>query len=560
MTHAEDSPPKQWYPVTLSYWANAILLFVELGFIATIIALDRISFTQNGIVDVPEKHMSGLIGSYVNKNYSLLWTSLPSFLFSLYALIWAAVVSESAGRQPYIELQRGAGARKTVMLDYNALPAWKNWYVALRNKHGHIAAGLILAFSMSTIFSSLAAHLLVARPARFSRSALVTLTTQFDTSAIDSKTNLQPFIDIATAVQAYNSSPPTWMTDTYAFERFSASVNIDSGNLTANTSAYSALLQCKTIDPGYYQASLSGSNPQTLHVNFTDGGCLVKQDFSLSANTPIYAKAWYNFCSDGNINRFGMFAGTYSGTAENHLRDFSVTCCVPTYWQTDGSLTMGYDKSSGVSSMVSFVGQNQTQIFPGLEILFEQALRGYTIFNPAAATNADAVGYSIYSAAQQQQQYGQTSPNASAVLQSTQKVYATVFAALTNTVLLQPRTPASSTTATLSTAANRLFISGTVAWVMVGAMIVVVICHINLVVYAKRHDTMLDEDPVGLLGAAKVLRRSDLFEVIDHFEEIHPEISRMQKYMKKHYRLGRGDRCWWDETDRRITAEGMMET
>lgn len=208
--------------------------------------------------------------------------------------------------------------------------------------------------------------------------------------------------------------------------------------------------------------------------------------------------------------------------------------------------------------MVSFVGQNETQIFPGLEILFEQALRGYTIFNPAAATNADAVGYSIYSAAQQQ--YGQTSPNASAVLQSTQKVYATVFAALTNTVLLQPRTPASSSSATLSTAANRLFISGTVAWVMVGAMIVVVICHINLVVYAKRHDTMLDEDPVGLLGAAKVLRRSDLFEIIDHFEEMHPQMSKMQKYMKKHYRLGRGDRCWWDETDRRITAEGMMET
>lgn len=559
INNSNASRAREWRPLTLSYWLNTILFVVEVGFLVTIIVLDRISSTKNGIVDVPDITSTGYVGAYVGKNYSLLWTSLPSFLFSIYALVWAAVVSDSANRQPYIELKKGAGALRTIMLDYQTLPGWKNWYVALRNRHGHLAAGFVLAFSLSTLFQSLAAHLLVGRPTSVLSQVAINFTSEFNTSALDVKTNLQPFIDISTAVQAYNSVPPTWMTDTYAFERFSVPGGFEGGNVTVNTSAYSAVLQCSSIGPAEYtltEAASESNGDQIVQVDFNDRGCPVSQRFLLAAQTPIYAKAWYDFCSNSDVRRFGMFAGQYSASEANHLSDFSVTSCVPTYWQTNGSLTMTSTGDGSEMAIVSFVGTSQTQIDPGIQITFESVLHQYTFFNPAGATNADSVGFSIYSAAQGLS--GQVSPNASSVLNSTQNFYATAYAALANNILLQTSSSPRVDTGDLIKTANRLFIANEIAWVMVAAMVVVLICHLNLIIYAKRHDTMLDEEPVGLLGAAKLLRRSDVLQVVDDFEEMHSDVPEMQKYMKEHYRLGRGDNCWWDEDERRIRVVGML--
>ncbi|KAJ9607495.1 hypothetical protein H2200_007573 [Cladophialophora chaetospira] len=564
----EERQPKEWRPSSLSWGLNIPMFVIEIGFIAAVIALDRVSATKNGVIDVPEHTRAGELGKLVHNYYSLLWTSLPNFLFNLYGMAWAAVVTASATRQPYVELRRGAGALKTIMLDYGAIPAYKNWSVAFRNGHAHIAVGLLLALLVSNVLSSLTAHLLVAQSAQFSTMIPVTLTTEFNPSLLTSTTNLQPFIDVATAIQVYNTSPPAWTTDTYAFERFAISNGQGVlGNVTAPVSAYSALLQCETIDASAYGYTLGelvgGTEP--LSVKFVDRGCEVSQQLSISPTTPIYATAWYAMCDNSRTNRFGMFAGQYSASSPTNLKDFSVTSCIPTYWQTNGSLTMAYANSDNSSKSIeatylSFTGTAQAQIDPELQILFENGLRDYTIFNPSSATFADAVGFTIYTAAQQKS--AQSSPGASTVLESTQAIYATVFAAMASTVLMQPPTQARTESGTLSTQRDRLFVSSTIAYIFVAAMAVVLACHIVLFVYSRTHQTFIDEEPVGLLGAAKLLRQSELFEIVDEFEERHTrdgEIGRMQKYMRKHFRLGHGDHCWWDEQERRIKVQGLTE-
>ena len=548
---------KEWLSWTLSPWYNVIMLLMEICFIATIVVLDRLSANNNGVCGVPRHSGSGLLGSYVKKYYSLLWTSLPSFIFQLFSLGWATIVSSTADRQPYVELERGSGALRTVMLDYGTIPGWKSWWIALvRNKHRHIGSGLLLALLVSLALVPLSAHLLVAQSTLTGSVVPITFTSDFSVDAINSKTNLQPFIDISTAVQAYNSSPPTWMTGQYAFGHFHVPHDSGSGNITVNTSGYSAVLQCQTVDPTEYQAQLTGADPATLTVTFTDRGCNVEQEFAVSSNTPTYTMAWYSFCRETRYNRFGMFAGQYSAIADNHLADFSVTSCIPTYWQTNGSLTMEIG-TAPQPVYVSFDGKSETEMFPGLEIVFENALRDYVIFNPGAGTNANAVGFSIYSTAVQQ--YGQTPPNSTSILSSTENVYATIYAALANNILLQrattPRDDFGSHTHTVS----RLFISRSVAYIIIGVLVVVFICHMILFCYAYLHHTMLDEEPVGVLGAAKLLRRSDLFELIDNFEERHTEIGKMQEYMKKHYRLGDGDACSWDKTERKVRVERFEE-
>jgi hypothetical protein len=552
---------------------------VEVAFIAAVLALDRVSAAKNGVVDVPQHVGSGRLGRYASEYYSLLWTSLPSFLFNLYGLVWAMVVADSATRQPYVELMRrgpdtrGATPFRSIMLDYNAIPAWKSWVVALRNKQAHLGVGMLLALLVSNVLSSLAAHLLVQQQAQFSTTSPITSTSSgFDPSLLDSKTNLQPFIDVATAVQAYNTSPPAWTTETYAFGRFALTDKgvADSANVTANTSAYSARLECETIRPADYRSKLGELVDDTrgLTVDFTDRGCAVSQFLSLSPNTPTYAATWYARCPDSDVNRFGIFAGRYSASSATGLADLSVTSCVPTYWQTNGSLTMSYaatngdTSSSAAYSYLDFDGHSRTQIDPGLQVVFEDALRDYTIFNPAAAAMTDAVGYAVYSAAQRRRTPQTGFPGAAAIRQSTQAVYATVFAAMTSSVLLpESGSKTSSDSGIVTTTKNRLFVASTIAYIFAASMAVVVACHVVLFWYGQRHHTPLDEEPVGLLGAAKFLRRSDLAAIVDDFEERHTrdgQLAHMQAYMRRHFPLRRSA-CWWDERERRIRVVGLTE-
>ncbi|KAK5456824.1 hypothetical protein LTS15_004604 [Exophiala xenobiotica] len=567
-----DRERQEWLPLCLSWRLNIPLFLIELAFIVAVITLEGVSASNDGIADIPGHVLSGRLGKFASEYYGLLWTSLPSFLFNLYGLVWAMVVTASATRQPYVELQRpdGACALKTIMLDYTSIPAWKSWWVAMHNKHIHLAVGMLLALLVSNVLSALASHLLVAQTARFRIRIPVTFTSAaFDPSLLTAKTNLQPFIDIATAVQVYKTSPAAWTTDTYAFRRFTLlNTPHPIGNVTADTSAYSALLECDTIDAADYDFKLDelADDTQTLTLNFIDRGCAVSQYLSLSPNTPVYAATWYTMCSNSDINRFGMFAGHYSTSSATRLNNFSVTSCIPTYWQTNGSLMMSYsgNRSSAVPTFLGFNGQSQEQIYPGLEVIFESVLRDYTIFNPAGATNADAVGYAIYSAAQQR--FSQSSPDSAAIRQTTPAVYATVFAAMTSTVLL-PESTVSTTSSSggsgaLAVFKDRLFVDSTIAYIFVGAMAIVLVCHVVLFIYAKRSHTPLDEEPIGLLGAAKLLRRSDIFEIIDNFEERHTEdrqLAHMQKYMRKHFRLGQGDRCQWVEGERRVKVLGMTE-
>jgi hypothetical protein len=210
-----------WQPWTLSYWLNIIIVSVEIGFAVTIVVIDRLSAVRNGLVQVDSDTSPFLLQPLFNNYHSLLWTSLPTFIFSLYSLVWTAIITDNTNRQPYIELMRGNNAERSVMLDYAATALWKSWYVALKYGHFHLSAGLVLGFVNSVVVGPLAAHLLVQRSALSATSITLPSTTSLNLSAIDSKTNLQPFIDIATSVQTYNSSPPAWMTDSLAFERFS---------------------------------------------------------------------------------------------------------------------------------------------------------------------------------------------------------------------------------------------------------------------------------------------------------------------------------------------------
>lgn len=567
-------PPSkhEWRSWSLSWWFNVAVLLTEIGFITAVLVLDRLSARNSGIVKVPIIESSSITSIFhltsIRQYYGLLWTSLPSLIFTLYSLAWATVVAASYERQPFIELERGGTARRTIMLDYRAYPGLYRWVLAFMHYHVHLGCAMLLSLVVAVAVAPLSAHLLVAATSTRQSNVSLSFATQYNDSLATSSTNLQPFIDIATAVYSYGSTPPAWMTTEYAFAPFSVSSSSSdsSANLSATTDAYSADLDCRALDSSSYTASYDaqrsdlGNDAGTLTIDFSDRSCSVQLLLTLSSNTPTYARSWFSTCKDQTINRLGMLAGTYSSSSRSKLTDFSVISCIPSYRHTTGPLTVSLNGASPLTpTYISFTERTSTAMQPAFHEIFEFGLPEYTIFNPAASTNADALGFSILSAALAAAGKDAKAAMATDAMQNaTQRVFSTVYAALVTSDLLAPAEKATSGSGVLVESVNRLFVASSIAYTIVAVLTLVLANHVWLWIYAVRNRSVLSEEPVGLLGNAVLLERSDVGEVVRRVRATCGEEEEVRKGLKKRF-VVKGGKCFWDEQQGRIIMEGLAE-
>jgi hypothetical protein len=544
-----------------------------MGFIVAIVVLDQLSVRNDGIVTLPTVEVSLSILTLsaifnIRQYYGLLWTSLPSFFVALYSLTWAAVVSASYERQPFIELIRGGDPRRTIMLDYNTYPVFYNWYLAFMRRHIHIGCAMLLNTVVSVAVVPLSSHLLVAAASTHGSSITLSSTSQYNDSLNIGTTNLQPFIDIATAVHAYRSLPPPWMTVEYAFASFSPSTSSfsspSSANLSATTDAYSAHLDCQALDVGSYTVSYNdegieqGIDYGTATLQFYDRSCAIQQSLALSSNTAIYAKSWYATCSGQTSNRFGMLTGTYASSSSSKLADISVISCIPSYWHSTGLLTVSVTGASPTTSnYVAFFEHNRTAMHNTVTETFESTLPLYFFTNAAATTDANAVGSSILSAATTtagKDAKAAMEPNA--ILEATKRVFMTIYAALAASDLLMPTDSVTDGSGMLTEPVTRLFVARPIAYVIVAILVMVLASHVALWVYAERHESVLSEEPVGLLGNAVLLEGSDVDKLLKKVKEKCGEDVRVSEALEKNFNV-KGIQCVWDKAERKIKVEGL---
>ncbi|RMZ87093.1 hypothetical protein DV736_g5686, partial [Chaetothyriales sp. CBS 134916] len=569
---------KPWISWKLSWWFALLLAVVDVALIAALIVLDRISHRNQGIIDVPQFANPSLLFRITNvqQYYGMLWTTLPSLIFTIFALFWAAVVGSVADRQPFVELHRGSTARRTILLDYRTYPSVYSWAVAFRNLHPHVALAMLLSLVVSVAFGPLSAHLLVTQSAYPSHPLTLTNLTYLDFNAIGSTTNLQSFIDVATAVHAYDSAPAPWMTNEYAFNRFTLPSSSGTVNISAPTIAYSGLLDCQTIPQSQYKASVSNANGGLdLKLTFTDRDCSITETMPVSSTEKVYAKTYfkstcaYHTEASTPINRFILLSGLYSSASPILLSPFSITSCIPTYWSTTGLLTLSHTQSASSSDpgFVSFTNTTSTQLYPDLSVVFEEVLTQYSVFDASASTYTDAIGFGVYSTALAAT--NQSSPtqamSSDIILSSLENMWATIYASLARSVLIQPVSslpPSTSSShnnytnipATMTHEETRLFVARPIAYTLIAILILVLMCDVFLFYYTCTHHTpMLTAEPVGLLGNAVLLRDShDLFDMVDNVEALR-ETGETRKgvveYVKDRYGGGKGESCRWVDGD-----------
>ena len=196
---------------------------------------------------------------------------------------------------------------------------------------------------------------------------------------------------------------------------------------------------------------------------------------------------------------------------------------------------------------------------PAFSDSFESVLHEYTIFNAAAATNADALGFSILSAANTAADKDAKAAMApDAIQNATERVFTTLYAALATSELLAPAESATGGSGVLVEPVNRLFVARPIAYTIVVVLVLVLVSHVTLWMYTVRHRSVLGEEPVGLLGNAVLLERSDVSAVVRRVRARCGEEGEVREGLKKGFDV-KGAKCFWDEHEGRIRVEGLAE-
>lgn len=553
-----------WRSWKLKWWCTGIILLWEIGVLVTIITLTVLSRQNNGWRHVPDTPLYTLAGHAINRQ--LLWTSLPTLVMVLLGLSYAMIVSSAADLQPYVELvdnkKQRRDARVTIMLDYATYPPLYNWIVAFRNRHPHLGCAMLVHFLCSFSLTPLTSSLF--RPALTVNSTNVTTASVKEAKflSLGTNTNLQPAIDLAGAIHTYSASSPLWMTPEYSFDPFVAFDNGGTGNVTAITSAYYVKPQCEIIDPTITGGVGENANIGSVSIQFEDRHCNVSGSglqWGIDTSRQAYSYTWWQECSGSEdaLDRVGVFAAIYSTSSPHNLANITVISCYPQYMMNvAANLTIASEDttpSAFVSVQIDSATARRIRL-PNFRDL-HSTLPAYKQIGFSSTLNSDTFGNAVNAYAQTLSPGSEFQPEI--YLPAMEKMYTTLFAGLTHLQLTRAREAQLNSYGTLTTATTKLYVLFPVAVTLAILLVFMITSTIVLIVYVELARNILTEEPIGLLGKAFLLLRSEVLEIATVLQDRHAP-DQLFDQVKQNYTVS-DSTCWYEGDSRDGTSRIMVE-
>ncbi|KAK3905579.1 hypothetical protein C8A05DRAFT_30581 [Staphylotrichum tortipilum] len=542
-TDPSQNGPKEWISVPLQPWSIGLFISIAISLIIAIIVLLVISLRNHGFATVGH----ALAAYSATWRLSLLWTAFPSLVFTLLGLHWAAIASAASDRQPFVALNRPDGglAKETVLLDYRATISFLRWYEAFRNKHWVVGLAelVVLVFS---VLSPLAASLFVATSASFNQQTPVVFNGTFNQAAMNSSMDLRALLDTVTATLIYGATDHPWTDHEHAFRPFYTQFQLageppprNATSLTAPTVAHAGYLNCTVLEQGSdYEITIKSENSSTqpptepsvrssaqFVMTGNDRGCSIQQEFTVSDLQVVYFVTSSQIsCSVAALfSRLVFTYGHWSATDPTLLANTSVVSCAVGYRKTTGDLSVTVPSSR--ESNREILGFNPTEepqdsrddAF-GFWRLFEWKLFQSSTFSVDTTWATTDFGTIIlYRALQRQGIRARSNATVLAgnvLAQSISDVFTSVYLTGMATVGLVPTAGDSpeTATATIVTQLTRLFVVPWVAGTVVGILAFIMAIAISVLAHARRHKTLLYEEPAGLFANAGLLEDSELIE------------------------------------------------
>ncbi|KAH9224912.1 hypothetical protein DL95DRAFT_400209 [Leptodontidium sp. 2 PMI_412] len=510
--------PEGFIPWKLRWWATFLVTIVNVVFITTIVVLLAISKSNSGFATISSSSVLQLSFLGVNlgkldKNsaYSLLWTSFPTLIITVYVLCWSAIISDFQDRQPFIELAKpdGATGKMSVLLDYrqHALPT--RWFRAWRNKHRVLGVAILLTFVNKLALIALASHLLAVESTPSTRPADMLLTTTFNETGVDSRTNLASALNLVLATRNLDARFPPWTLDRYAFPQFNSATASKLGTqLAVNLTAYSADLDCITL-PDYSSSNTSDETSMTVIFSGTDRGCAYRQTVVVdNAAATEYITASAETANCGGSSRLLLIHGYFDANAANRLSDLKVISCIPSYWKTQGSLSISAAEPPQPPAIVGFKPDGVSTSFQwSSSDLFETGVQLVVALDPTAAISGNTFGLLALNHARKFDP--NLRPTSADLINATTEIFQSTFAFTAKSFLLQSTTTPVTVKGASLTQVSRLTVVTWVAGLMLGILFLITMWTIIVGIQSHRAISILKEEPQGLLGLALLLPPPD---------------------------------------------------
>ncbi|ETI26233.1 hypothetical protein G647_03010 [Cladophialophora carrionii CBS 160.54] len=525
---------KRWRSITLRLWCVPLLLLAEVALIIGIGTLFALSRQRTGFVEVGFGERSLDISSFpgaLRWGQGLLWTTLPVLIIGLYKLFRDAVVAALVVETPYIELARTSRdrpvkARKSVYLDYRSYFAIVACGKAWKNKHYFLSICLVLSFVEALGLVPLTARLFAAREELLPKEATINVLSAFDTSAPLGNADYGALMDAVSASWINESPLPRGTDGDFAFSRITPTQPGTNFTISAPTNASRLTMDCTEVPMSSSNLNVVDETDSFVTVSFstTDRGCDIEGSIPASTDGDDFLEAILTSkCPDAAGNsRIGFFYGAVSTTGD--LSNSILVSCIPTYWSAPGTLTVVTTNSAFSGRVVETPKFNASSYnvqdlgIPAQQ--FEQGVMTVQTFNPAtsSAGNTNAPLRLAELIVRRIEALGQ-SYSAESLINATNRIYPAIYTMLALTYFYPELSQPVAITGTLAVPQNRLHVVPPVAIAMLVILAILLASTGYLIFYLHYHPSILAEEPVGLLGAASLLRQSNIADIIEKYHQ-----------------------------------------
>ncbi|CZR57693.1 uncharacterized protein PAC_07582 [Phialocephala subalpina] len=541
---------EEWKSWKIKYPFLSFLLVITISIIVTIITLDIVSRRNNGFA--PLTSAPGFLArdraiERAIWAQGVLYTSLPAFIMTLYRTMWESTVAAFADRQPYVDLKkaRGRPAKATIMLDYKTKPVLWVYMLAFQNKHYLLGFCLLASVLLGLLVVPLVAFLFTTDSFASNTILSVSTLTIFDPNVVyPDLPDLRLSLNSAAAMRLQDARGPPWTDGEFAFPKLLTSTSTGDGNATIEATAYSSDIDCKYMpESDYTKMVVPPGTPglpraTTIQITANDRGCEIVGEISVTTipefpdspevpgvpalNPPQNnLKVWSTLtCSvDSGWARLSMLTARHVNSSTG-ITNFSLISCIPSYRMTPGTLVATTSVSSELS-LKTFTPHlsNMTTFRPALlSRFFELNIPEFNCFDQLRNVDADEFMRNVYSIAAKRLPDSPLLPEA--IIDAASVLWSTTFAVLASTELFKPSNHLINGTGIHSVEVSRLIVVSPIAYIILSVLIVVALLNVSLFFYASQESILLEE-PVGLVSAAGILHNSSVNEIVDELVTRH---------------------------------------
>lgn len=532
--HIQPTPVREWTSIWLRQNTLISLIVLTLALMIPMAVLSTLSSQRHGIASVNLNTNLVEVPTF-QLDITTTWTLIPTLIVQIYVLLISAVISAAGARQPFIELRQqgsrpdGAAAEKSVFLDYQADLAPVAAARAFKYNHYMLAWSFVISMLMNIVLTALGSHLFFTAPFPAPGSIAVSKTSEFNDGGFGNSeaADLTPTISIVAATRIYDGRQIAWTTLNESIPPFSVPHLASPTRLEVHAKAYSASLDCRVLQSPYefeLRNTIDG-----WEFDIADRGCELNNQFFANSQLHKYGADYINtyatvICGlSAGTSRVVVVAATNpnagNGTSGSQLTNKTAVSCIPAYYAVFGTLDISIDPTKPHDPVINnfdatnIVARSPRPVFADN---FETQLSQPGVLDDEAIVYANDFGYIIYSYAKKLAPHAYF--NGDVLEHVTQDLFTTAFAVMANRFLVQTAAVPTETRGTYFTEETRLVVVGPVAYVFICILFFICVILAWILVYTKNHKSIQYEDMKGMVGAAAVLRHSELIRDVESID------------------------------------------